>query len=213
MYFTATPLGVAIGHYVHGDTMHVSFYSEGRNMGRKLNSCEIQQAREWGFLGDMVADQNHISMDSLYPGGVEEFESLYGPTDPRTWVEAEKAEDTYELDDSGLDKLTSKDIALPTLDVHPLVPHEIGKEFYFEAIDVYRRIILSCKDKHEIYWMHNACYILDTFMALNVENWTINKPTFERLYPSFKKADGRVERKTILLHAGTSVPRKEYATV
>jgi hypothetical protein len=175
-------------------------------MGRKLLPEEIQECREQGMYGSLVATQNMaMSWGGLYPDGVEEYEKLHGPDGNSKWIPIDEI-GTYEMNTEQFDGITKARIQ----ETNARYPHWAGKEVYFEAIDALRRIVLSCRTMSELYWCGSACASLDNFMEREVEGWKTVKPADIRLQREFDKVEARIRRNTVLVPAATvKVQRKE----
>lgn len=183
----------------------------------ELQSLEQQASRDNGAYGYMVMMQNSLVASGQFD---PDFERLTGPQEPKNWVEIKDLEGSYNFRDEEV--LTPEDVHQlrhPKPPVHipcTKVNHLVGREFYFETLDVYRGIILSAKSMKEIYWMIDACEQLDRFMAHKVQKWSIpeGKTTFDRLYKSFIIVEERVRRKTYLMKIDTiRVSRKEKVSI
>lgn len=149
-----------------------------------------QEARERGFLGSMVADQNFLAtMGHNYPLEEAEFEHLFGPAAP---VMVKHANDVVSMRDVGFNRRTLA-------------------QWYFGVIDGFRQFFRSLRKYarmgHPLY-MDDLYAVADALIYFDecaeIQGWKLDRfsPTaFDRLESEFKSAERlTVERQRKLRH-------------
>jgi hypothetical protein len=194
---------------------------------------ERQELSERGSIGQLYKQLEPYYENWISFNPYDEFEALRGPEEPvYKWLGTDGVGQTFVYHKSPMEKwIPLEDVEVlgnshrdMDVDLTIKLDYKDGLEWYFECIDVLRRVVKTATTWDEIRFLMDACDALDAFMPQHVDGWgvrkmwtkpymrpvrsTIHHPSvYDRLFSEFMEAEARAVCKCTPLMRVATFPR------